>query len=602
MAPISRWMDVFYRVHENSLRLVKLLWGKIRLLVLVYFATLIMLAIIPFVKSALFGLAVNETVTSTGTFFGVGKHYAALGGMLFCAALAPLFQAFQQYARKMLRFSLEKNITDILMRKRSELDMATHENPAQNDVYVRVHENHWRIQNFLERYLYFSQDLLEVVIASIILIGIDWRVGFLVMIGTMPELIVGIRYGRDAWGIYDGKAEVRRRYYDATGRFNHLPDLIEMKLYETQNYFRELAIGLLESFQIREKQTERRKLGLQSISVIIGYLTLGVSILWFFQGVVSGAIKIGTFIFIMTSIEQFGRSMSGLFRNLGSQFEDNLFVSDFFDWLAYEPRVRLSEKPVLLRKSEPPEIVFDSVTFGYQGCDKSLFHNLSLCIQPGEKIALVGENGAGKTTLVKLLCRFYDPQEGRILINGVNLRDLDIRIWHDQLGVLFQEYAHYYMQVHEAIRIGRIAGPHSERMIKRAAERSHSHEFIKKWEKEYNTQLGNQFEGGKEPSIGQWQKLALARVFYRNPKVLILDEPTASIDPEAERKIFEDLEASINNQTVIMISHRFGSVRGADTIYVLKDGGILESGNHDALMKKNTRYAELFRFQAERYK
>lgn len=231
-----------------------------------------------------------------------------------------------------------------------------------------------------------------------------------------------------------------------------------------------------------------------------------------------------------------------------------------------------------------------------------MLKNFSLRIAPGEKLALVGSNGAGKTTLVKLLCRFYDPDKGRILINGNDIKTVDLESWYRELGVLFQDYDNYHFLVRESIAIGRSGAMSSLEKVKGAAKASEADTFIEEWEKAYEQMLGKQFTGGIEPSIGQWQKLALARTFYRDPQVLILDEPTSSIDAEAEAKIFDRLEQLPKDRTVILISHRFSTVRHANRICVIKDGRLAELGTHAALLKRGGTYARLFKLQARGYR
>ncbi len=218
------------------------------------------------------------------------------------------------------------------------------------------------------------------------------------------------------------------------------------------------------------------------------------------------------------------------------------------------------------------------------------------------KMAMVGVNGAGKSTFIKLLLRFYDPTEGRILIGGHDLRDVKLESWYEHIGALFQDYPNYRFKVNEAIASSTPDIPYASKVID-SAQRSGSSDFIEaNWEHKYEQQLGREFTDGVEPSGGQWQKLALARAFYRDANVLILDEPTAAVDAEAEAKIFERLEQLPKNKTVFLISHRFSTVRHADEIVIIENGQITEQGSHEALLKKRSTYARLFKIQAKGYK
>ncbi|MDP3696554.1 MAG: ATP-binding cassette domain-containing protein, partial [Candidatus Taylorbacteria bacterium] len=281
--------------------------------------------------------------------------------------------------------------------------------------------------------------------------------------------------------------------------------------------------------------------------------------------------------------------------------QDSFFVSDIFKLLDMKPVIKKSEKGIVLDSHKTFEIAFEHVTFVYPGTKKAVLKDFSLKISPGEKIALVGVNGAGKTTFVKLLCRFYEPDEGKITIDGHDLREIDLESWYSQLGAIFQDYSRYHFIVKEAIALGRTGNISSLEKVKEAAKASEADTFIEEWEKKYEQMLGKEFTEGVEPSIGQWQKLALARTFYRDPLVLILDEPTSSIDAEAEAKIFEKLEALPKDRTVILISHRFSTVRQADKIGVVEDGQLKELGSHEDLLKLNGTYARLFTLQAKGY-
>ncbi|HWT82638.1 MAG TPA: ABC transporter ATP-binding protein, partial [Candidatus Methylomirabilis sp.] len=294
---------------------------------------------------------------------------------------------------------------------------------------------------------------------------------------------------------------------------------------------------------------------------------------------------------------------SGFFLSLGHQYEYSLFATNLFEVMDTPPAIPRLGNARVLSAAAAPEIVLDNVSFAYPGTDNLILKNVSLTIPSGAKVALVGVNGSGKTTFVKLICRIYDPTEGRILVNGYDLRDLNLDSWHHQMSVLFQDYANYHFLVKEVIAMGRRNGSRVADMdkVRQAARQSGAEGFIAEWARQYEQMVGREFPDGIDPSKGQLQKLALARSFYRDPRLLILDEPTASIDAEAEARIFEELEALPRDKTVILVSHRFSTVRKADRICVFKDGIVEEQGSHDDLMRLGKIYARLFRIQAAGY-
>ena len=359
---------------------------------------------------------------------------------------------------------------------------------------------------------------------------------------------------------------------------------------------------LFRNFQAEQRQNEKKRLRRSMAALIIAQATIAFATVYFILAVVNGGLQIGTLVFVLASIAGLRQALGGLFMNLGQQYQDSLFVTDIFKLLDTKPALARKASGFVLPRNTTPEIVFENVSFAYPGTDTVVLKNFSLTIKPGEKVALIGANGAGKTTIVKLLCRFYDPTEGRITIGGQDIREIDIESWYRILGALFQDYAHYPFIVKETIALGRTESPLAMNRVKGAARSSEADLFIEEWKNKYEQMLGKDFTGGIEPSIGQWQKLAISRAFYRNAQVLILDEPTSSIDAEAETKIFDRLEKETEGKTVILISHRFSTVRHATKIAVLKDGRLKELGTHEDLLKKNGLYARLFNLQAKGYR
>ena len=236
---------------------------------------------------------------------------------------------------------------------------------------------------------------------------------------------------------------------------------------------------------------------------------------------------------------------------------------------------KITKNPYRIHRNIVPSIEFNNVSFKYPDTDNYILKNFSLTIKPGEKIAIVGINGAGKTTFVKLLCRFYDPTNGNIRINGIDLKQIDKKHWYSILGILFQDFSYYNFTAEKTISLGRMNGITDRNKILKAAKLSEAHSFIETWEDKYNQMIGKEFDG-VELSKGQKQKMAIARVFYRNPNIFILDEPTASIDSEAELCIFDNINKSTNNKTVITISHRFSTVRNSDKICVIDNKTVSE--------------------------
>jgi ATP-binding cassette subfamily B protein len=281
------------------------------------------------------------------------------------------------------------------------------------------------------------------------------------------------------------------------------------------------------------------------------------------------------------------------------------FLDDYFSFLAIEPLVPVPAKPHAMPRSPDRStsgIEFDNVTFSYPGGTEPAVAGLSLHIRSGELIALVGENGAGKSTLVKLLLRFYDADQGSVRVGGVDLKDVDPEALRSRIGVLFQDYASYELSIRENIVMGRPDGNADDERVMEALRDSRSEWLVKKMPKGLDSKVGRLFEGGHDLSGGEWQRLALARIMYRDADIWILDEPTSSLDPEAEAGIFAELKENLKGRIGIVISHRFSTVRIADRIAVVADGRVTELGTHEELLRAAGRYARLFELQAAGYR
>jgi ATP-binding cassette subfamily B protein len=260
------------------------------------------------------------------------------------------------------------------------------------------------------------------------------------------------------------------------------------------------------------------------------------------------------------------------------------------------------ESPVPFPRPIRSGFVFENVTFCYPGTDRPVLKELNLHIRPGERIALVSENGAGKTTIVKLLIRLYDPSEGRILLDGKDLREYDIEELHKECGVIFQDFLRYDFPARENIAVGSISLLWNDEAIWEASRKSNAAELLERFPEKLDQMLGRRFEGGVDLSGGEWQRLALARAYLREAQLLILDEPTAALDAVAEAEVFQTFAKLTQDRMAIFISHRFSTVRMADRIVVLSDGKILEDGTHETLMQAGGRYAEFFEIQAANYR
>jgi ATP-binding cassette subfamily B protein len=323
----------------------------------------------------------------------------------------------------------------------------------------------------------------------------------------------------------------------------------------------------------------------------------------------TGAITVGTLTFLAAAFARSRDVTQRLMLTAGNIYEQSLYIKDLFDFFEMKPEIvsvpGAPRVPATMRQG----IVFENVGFRYRGSDAWALRNVDLRVAPGERIAFVGENGAGKTTLTKLLARLYDPTEGRILLDGVDLREYDLESLRSAIAVIFQDFVRYDLRFDENIGVGEIDevresldGGSTHPAIMEAAAKSMATSLVGGFPNGYRQVLGRRFEGGVELSGGEWQKIALARAYIRKASVVILDEPTAALDARAEYEVFSRFAELVSGQTAVLISHRFSTVRMADRVIVLKEGRVVEEGTHEALLASNGLYAELFSLQAEGYR
>ncbi|MCA1553289.1 MAG: ABC transporter ATP-binding protein/permease, partial [Chloroflexi bacterium] len=327
-----------------------------------------------------------------------------------------------------------------------------------------------------------------------------------------------------------------------------------------------------------------------------------LSYAWIVLQAVGRSITLGDMTLYLALFRQSQNTFEGLFDGIRQLYENALFMSNLFSFLTLEPQMIQSATP----KPVPPKIQqgiqFRNVSFKYPNVDEYALRNINLCIRPGEKLALVGANGAGKTTLVKLLTRLYDPTEGQVLLDGVDLREYDLNELRQRIGVIFQDFVRYHMSARENVGFGQIEALADEPRIVGASQRSGAHPILSGLPQGYDTPLGRWFSKGRELSGGEWQKVALARAFMRDSEVLVLDEPTAALDAENEYAVFQKFRELTQGKMAVLISHRFSTVRMADRIAVIDDGTIKELGTHAELLALGGTYARLFSIQAEGYR
>lgn len=504
------------------------------------------------------------------------------------------------YLDFLFRYKLQNKINLDFHQKLSSLDIGQLEDPKIQDLITKAKDTMtWNLPNFLRNLSYFFSYVVAFISSIIVLSPFGLWIPIVIIVVNLPFLYFRGRFGSIQWSLYgSGAPQVRKLWY-FTWILSTQTAIREMKIFQSQN----VLLGKFKQIQKYLYEINAKPVGDYLKFLTFSDLLTGIvlSIVGYSQlhSVLTGLMSVGSFVLLINMVDSLSSSVGAGVISFGDLYSDSLYVDHYFDVLSLQKTIKEIKNPVVFREIKPPKIEFKNVSFSYAD-GPSVLKNVSFIINPGENVALVGENGAGKSTIIKLICRFFDVTGGEILINGENIKSLSLENWYKFLSTLFQDFVDYHFSVRENILLGNPEKNDEAEMVK-AAKQSGAHSFIEKLPKGYDTILGREFENGHELSIGQWQKLAIARAFYEGAPVLILDEPTSSIDSEAEFEIFNNLEREYKNKTLLLVSHRFSTVRNANKILVLENGQITESGTHKQLLKKNGKYARMFLAQAKGY-
>ena len=492
-------------------------------------------------------------------------------------------------------------VNEQIIKKSAELDLSFFDSPMFYDSLLNVRRDSGAVESMVWSVTGIVKSAIQLIASGIILSHLSIFFPIIFICLNIPAVIIEKKFTEYIYNwMYNRAPEERKLGYIqgiTTDRFFAK----EVKLFNLfQPFFnRYKAIWKI---WFAEKQTIIKRKCFWAIFTSI-LPRAGLLFLTFFVvlRIVRKLLTIGDFSFYTGLGGQFTGSIYMLINSLSQIFDNKLRINNYKKFLTWESKI-LPNQGITLQNINPT-IEFKEVSFKYPNTDYYILRDLNFAISTREKIALVGLNGAGKSTIVKLLLRLYDPTEGKILIDGRDLKEYDLNTVRKIFGVVFQDFASYAFTARENIGFSDYENMHDEKRIQYAAEMSSANEFIKKWEKGYDTYLTKQFEkDGHELSGGEWQKMALARAFFKDASVMILDEPSSNLDPEAEYQVFQHFASLCKDKGAVFISHRLSSIVMTDRIFVLENGKIIESGSHKDLMLAKGRYAYLFNLQAEKYK
>jgi ATP-binding cassette subfamily B protein len=446
------------------------------------------------------------------------------------------------------------------------------------------------------------QDLITMGFLAVGLMAFNPWLIVLLLIAIIPAFLGESYFNDQSYALTRGQTPERReldyvRYLGASDETAK-----EVKIFDLSGFIVERFRQLSGKFYDDNRRLSIRRSVWGTFFAILGSLGYYVAYMVIIIKAVDGTVTIGQLVFLAGSFRQLRTLLEGILTRFTAVSQGAIYLRDFFEFFEIIPKIKASAHPLPFPKTLQQGFTFEDVGFRYVNSERWANRHLSFTLHPGEKLALVGENGAGKTTLVKLLARLYDPTEGRILLEGIDLREYDLADLRLNVGIIFQDYLRYQMTFAQNIAVGKIDQNANRPLIEASAQRSMADVLAAKLPGAYDQMLGKRFADGVELSGGEWQKVALARAYMRDAQLLILDEPTSALDARAEFEVFKRFAELTKGKSAVLISHRFSTVRMADRILVLEKGELVEMGSHEELLIKGGRYAELFDMQAMGYR
>jgi len=506
------------------------------------------------------------------------------------------------YSDSLLSNRYTQHVSVRVMEQASQLDLTTYENPVFYDRLERARVQATdRLAMIQQMGRLFQQIITTLTFSIALVVASPWLV-LLMAAGVLPSFLGETHYAFLGYAKNFRQTPAKRQMDYLRQVAGSREGAKEVKLFGLNKFFTQRFQALANQIYAEDVALSRAKLivgGLLGILGTLGYYGAYVYVIW---RTLHGAYDIGYFTFLTAAIQQASSNLQQVFSTASGIADQALFLTDLIAF--FDMKSTVDSNPNGKPAPQPIQRGFEfrNVSFTYPGTERTVLKNFSLTLSPGERIALIGENGQGKTTVVKLITRLYDPTEGQILLDGIDLREYSLEDLHRNIGVIFQDFMRFEMTARENIAVGRVDQPHQQADIEMAAHKSLADTVVDKLAGGYDQMLGRRFEGGVELSGGEWQKMALARAYLRDAQLLILDEPTAALDARSELEVFERFAELTEGKMALLISHRFSTVRMADRIVVLSGGRLIEEGNHKELMARAGVYASMFEMQAASYR
>ncbi|ALN92039.1 MULTISPECIES: ABC transporter ATP-binding protein [Lysobacter] len=606
------------RERFNALRnlppFLRQIWQTSPALTLITLGLRLIRALLPVVTLYVGKLIIDEAVRLVGTGHGFGSLPEAWAGGQLDTLLALLALEFGlaigsdllgrvvNYGDSLLS-ELFTNVTSVrLMEHAATLDLEDFEDPDLQDKLDRARRQTMGRMSLMSQLFGQVQDTITVISFAIgLLVYAPWLI-LLLAVALIPAFIGEAHFNALGYSLNFAWTPERRQLEYVRQMGASVETAKEVKIFNLHRFliakYRELA----DKFFKANRALARRRAFWGTLLAGLGTLGYYIAYGYIAWRTVSGDFSIGDLTFLAGSFRRLRQLLEGLLVGFSQVASQALYLDDLFSFFEIKPEIVSPAHPVAVPKPIQHGFVFENVGFRYPDAERWALRGLDFELRAGEVLALVGENGAGKTTLVKLLARLYDPDEGRILLDGRDLRDYDLDQVRSSIGVIFQDFVRYHLTAGENIGVGQIDAMNDAERIREAARRAMADEVIEGLPRGYDQLIGRRFKTGVDLSGGQWQKIAIARAYMRDAQVMILDEPTAALDARAEFEVFQRFKELSQETTAVLISHRFSSVRMADRILVLAEGRLEASGTHEELLAQGGRYAELFELQAAGYR
>jgi ATP-binding cassette, subfamily B, bacterial len=506
------------------------------------------------------------------------------------------------YTDSLLANSYTQYVSVRVMEQAARLDLTTYEDPV---FYDRLERARVQATDRLAMIQQMGRLLQQVITTAIFSAALAWASPWLVLllaVGVLPSFLGETHYAFLGYAKNFRQTPAKRQMDYLRQVAGSREGAKEVKLFGLSTFFSERFQVLANKIYHEDVALSRSKLvvgGLLGILGTLGYYGAYIYVIW---RTIQGHYDIGQFTFLTTAIQQASSNLQQVFSTASGIADQALFLTDLVAFFEMKPTVTSKGDALPAPRPIQRGFEFRNVSFTYPGTARTVLRNFTFTLAPRERVALIGENGQGKTTIVKLITRLYDPTEGQILLDGVDLREYSLEDLHREIGVIFQDFMRYEMSALDNIAVGSVGKVQQRKEIESAARKSLADTVVRKLEHGYDQILGRRFEGGVELSGGEWQKMALARAYLRDAQLLILDEPTAALDARSELQVFERFAELTRGKMALLISHRFSTVRIADRIVVLSEGRLIEEGNHQTLMNSGGLYAQMFEMQAASYR